>query len=87
MRLHISTTQFIVKRHLTRESRATAIMSCLRGSPCCFPITVRISSISDSTNFFASSLSEAIRLLMITIPLCWTCKSSFRQSLCSSSNH
>uniref|UniRef100_A0A8C9MTS7 Uncharacterized protein n=1 Tax=Serinus canaria TaxID=9135 RepID=A0A8C9MTS7_SERCA len=48
---------------------------------------VRISRSSDSTSFFASSLSELIKLKAMTSPRCWTSKLSCKQSLCRISSH
>uniref|UniRef100_A0A674H608 Uncharacterized protein n=1 Tax=Taeniopygia guttata TaxID=59729 RepID=A0A674H608_TAEGU len=48
---------------------------------------VMISRSSDSTSFFASSLSQLIKLKAMTSPRCWTSMLSCKQSLCRISSH
>lgn len=48
---------------LTRQVRATSMASCLLGLSSALPITERISSISLSTSFLASSLSSEFSML------------------------
>uniref|UniRef100_A0A8C8CWT1 Uncharacterized protein n=2 Tax=Oncorhynchus TaxID=8016 RepID=A0A8C8CWT1_ONCTS len=67
---------------LTRQVRATSITSCLLGLSIALPITVRISRISLSISFLASSLSSEFSMLYtITRPLCWIWGWSWRMSL------
>uniref|UniRef100_A0A663E3R2 Secreted protein n=1 Tax=Aquila chrysaetos chrysaetos TaxID=223781 RepID=A0A663E3R2_AQUCH len=73
--------------HLVRQSRATLMMCCFLGSSSCLPMYVRISRSSDSTSFFASSLSALIKLKAMTSPRCCTSMLSCKQSLCRISSH
>uniref|UniRef100_A0A452GRL1 Uncharacterized protein n=1 Tax=Gopherus agassizii TaxID=38772 RepID=A0A452GRL1_9SAUR len=59
-----------------KHSRATLITCCFLESSACLPTSVRISSISLSTSFLASSC-----------PRCCTSSFSCRQSLCKISSH
>uniref|UniRef100_A0A674IDJ5 Uncharacterized protein n=1 Tax=Terrapene triunguis TaxID=2587831 RepID=A0A674IDJ5_9SAUR len=59
-----------------RHSRATLMTCCFLESSACLPTSVRISSISHSTSFLASSC-----------PRCCTSSFSCRQSLCRISSH
>uniref|UniRef100_A0A667XQ64 Uncharacterized protein n=1 Tax=Myripristis murdjan TaxID=586833 RepID=A0A667XQ64_9TELE len=73
---------------LTRHVRATSMTCCLLGLSSALPITVRISSISHSISFLASSLSSELSMLKtITRPRCWMCGLSCRHSLCRISSH
>ncbi len=73
---------------LTRHVRAASMASCLFGLSSALPITERISSISLSISFLASSLSSESRMLYtITRPRCCTLGLLWRHNLCRISSH
>lgn len=72
---------------LERLARAASSTGCLLGWSSCLPIIVRISRISLSISFFASSSSAFSMLLTITRPLCWTSMLSWRHNLWRISSH
>uniref|UniRef100_A0A803T1G2 Uncharacterized protein n=1 Tax=Anolis carolinensis TaxID=28377 RepID=A0A803T1G2_ANOCA len=68
-------------------ARARSRRVCARGSSSCFPMTVRISSISLPISVLARPASACIRLCTTTRPRCCTSARSCRHSRCRISSH